>query len=231
MTVAMVQLTIVNFVVPFLIMLSGKPQRSLSRAQLVRWILPLALLKTFASISSHVSLLKVPVAYSHTIKALMPIFAVLLSRLLLGTRHSRLTYWSLVPIVLGVLVASMTELAFDLVGLVAALLSCLAFSLQSILSKQALSKYNLDKYTILLLVSRTSLALLAPVWLCGPWSRWGRGATGRLTAVSRARQVHGCAAAVDGRGDGRAGRAPARVAGPAAAAGGHGQHGPVHRRL
>ncbi len=166
MTVTVVQLVIVTLSLPLLMTMNGKSTRSLSRAQYVRWILPLALLKTFVSVSTHISLLKVPVAYTHTVKALMPFFAVLLTRVVLGTRHSTRIYLSLIPIVVGVLISSLTELAFDLVGLISALVSCVAFSLQSILSKQAMSKYNLDQYNTLQLVSRGALILLVPVWLC-----------------------------------------------------------------
>jgi solute carrier family 35 protein E1 len=66
----------------------------------------------------------------------MPIFTVILSKLFLNQTHSKLAYLSLVPIMGGVIICSVTELEFNLVGLLSALFSTFIFAVQNIYSKK-----------------------------------------------------------------------------------------------
>ena len=93
--------------------------------------------KFLSSVLAHVSIWKVPVSYAHTVKASMPIFTVVITRVALGTRHATLTYLSLMPIVGGVAVATLSEVSFDLMGLLTALAATCGFAIITIFSKQA----------------------------------------------------------------------------------------------
>lgn len=66
----------------------------------------------------------------------MPLFTVILSKLILGQSQTLAVYMSLVPIILGVIIATVTEISFDMIGLVAALSSTIVFALQNIYTKK-----------------------------------------------------------------------------------------------
>lgn len=69
----------------------------------------------------------------------MPLFTVILSKLILGQSQTLPVYLSLVPIILGVIIATVTEISFDMLGLVAALSSTIVFALQNIYTKKVCS--------------------------------------------------------------------------------------------
>ena len=133
-------------------------------------IVPLALGKLLSQLTSQISLRLVPVSYTHTIKALMPLFTVLLSRLILGERQSLHIYLSLVPIIVGVIIASLSELSFDAVGLISALFSTGLLAVQNIYSKKTLKHIDIHHLALLSVLSKLAWCLLVPFWflLDGP---------------------------------------------------------------
>ena len=108
---------------------------TVTRKQLVT-ILPLALVHTFGNLLTNVSLGKVAVSFTHTIKALEPFFSVALSSIFLGAPVTLPVVLSLTPIVAGVALASATEASFNWAGFGAAMGSNLTFQSRNVLSKK-----------------------------------------------------------------------------------------------
>lgn len=76
----------------------------------------------------------------------MPCFTVLVSRIMLNERQPGKVYASLVPIIVGVFTASVTELQFDSMGLFSSLFSTLIFAFLNVLAKKVVD-FKLEIYT------------------------------------------------------------------------------------
>lgn len=84
--------------------------------------------------------------------------------MVLQQRPSPALVWSLVPIVVGVSVASATDVSFSWVGFTAALGSNLASTARNVYSKQVMSgvRGNIDSVSLLTVVNAMSFVMLLP---------------------------------------------------------------------
>ncbi|XP_050430664.1 solute carrier family 35 member E1 homolog [Adelges cooleyi] len=166
MTVTMVQLlSIAVYSGPFFNLWGVRRFVDISWPYYFKLIVPLALGKFVGSVFTHVSLWKVPVSYTHTVKATMPLFSVILSRIILGEKQTLKVYLSLMPIIIGVAIASFTEISFDLIGLLSALGATLQHTLQNIFSKKVLHDTGIHHLRLLHILGRLALFMFLPVWL------------------------------------------------------------------
>lgn len=121
------------------------PQGAFRCPELMKSLAPLAALHAVGFLATNASLGSVQVSFTHTIKALEPFFAVVLSAVLVGKRPpSAVSVFALVPIVAGVIVASVTEVSFVWAGFLSALLSNMCFQSRNVLSKEFMEREAYD---------------------------------------------------------------------------------------
>ncbi|KAL3655381.1 hypothetical protein CASFOL_001167 [Castilleja foliolosa] len=163
MTVTLVQFAVGTVLVTTMWTLNLYKRPKISGAQLVA-ILPLAMVHTLGNLFTNMSLGKVAVSFTHTIKAMEPFFSVVLSAMFLGEFPTLWVVSSLVPIVGGVGLASMTEASFNWAGFWSAMASNLTNQSRNVLSKKFMVKKeeSLDNITLFSIITIMSFFLMAP---------------------------------------------------------------------
>ncbi|KAL0421787.1 UNVERIFIED_CONTAM: Triose phosphate/phosphate translocator, non-green plastid, chloroplastic [Sesamum latifolium] len=164
MTVTLVQFAVGTVLVVFMWTFNLYKRPKISGGQLAA-ILPLALVHTLGNLFTNMSLGKVAVSFTHTIKAMEPFFSVVLSAMFLGEFPTPWVVSSLLPIVGGVALASMTESSFNWAGFWSAMASNLTNQSRNVLSKKFMVKKeeSLDNITLFSIITIMSLFLMAPV--------------------------------------------------------------------
>ncbi|KAK3036790.1 hypothetical protein RJ639_030820 [Escallonia herrerae] len=111
-----------------------------------RWrrIFPMSFVFCINIVLGNVSLRYIPVSFMQTIKSFTPATTVVLQWLVWRKYFDWRIWASLVPIVGGILLTSITELSFNMLGFCAALFGCLATSTKTILAESLLHGYKFD---------------------------------------------------------------------------------------
>ncbi|XP_025015165.1 triose phosphate/phosphate translocator, chloroplastic isoform X1 [Ricinus communis] len=138
----------------------GLPKRAPIDSNLLKLLIPVAVCHALGHVTSNVSFAAVAVSFTHTIKALEPFFNAAASQFILG-QSIPITLWlSLAPVVIGVSMASLTELSFNWIGFISAMISNISFTYRSIYSKKAMT--DMDSTNIYAYISIIALFVCIP---------------------------------------------------------------------
>ncbi|KAI3439556.1 TPT domain-containing protein [Psidium guajava] len=162
-TITMIQFAVGSVLVLFMWTFNLYKRPNLSRSQLMA-IVPLAVVHSLGNLFTNMSLGKVAVSFTHTIKATEPFFSVILSAMFLGEMPTPWVVGSLLPIAGGVALASMTEASFNWAGFWSAMASNLTNQSRNVLSKKVMVKKeeSMDNITLFSIITIMSFILLFP---------------------------------------------------------------------
>ncbi|KHN97815.1 uncharacterized protein MAM_04204 [Metarhizium album ARSEF 1941] len=148
--------------------------------------LPLAAFQIGGHLLSSTATAKIPVSLVHTIKGLSPLFTVLAYRIFYDIRYPQATYWSLIPLTVGVMLACSGKHSYggQMLGVIQAFLATLIFVSQNIVSKKIFNEAakaeaegpgghskKLDKLNLLCYSSGMAFVVTMPIWF------WSEGIT------------------------------------------------------
>ncbi|CAO2205006.1 unnamed protein product [Urochloa humidicola] len=138
----------------------GLPKRAPINSTLLKLLVPVALCHALGHITSNVSFAAVAVSFAHTIKALEPFFNAAATQFVLGQQVPFALWMSLAPVVIGVSMASLTELSFNWTGFINAMISNISFTYRSIYSKKAMT--DMDSTNVYAYITIISLFVCIP---------------------------------------------------------------------
>jgi drug/metabolite transporter (DMT)-like permease len=133
-----------------------------------RWrrILPMSFVFCVNIVLGNVSLRYIPVSFMQTIKSFTPATTVALQWLVWKKSFDRRVWLSLIPIVGGIVLTSVTELSFNMAGFLAAFFGCVVTSTKTILAESLLHGYNFDSInTVYYMAPYATMILALPALL------------------------------------------------------------------
>lgn len=134
----------------------------------VKTLIPIAILHTLTHLGAVVSLGAGAVSFTHIVKAAEPAVSAALSAAFLKSFLPIPVYLSLIPVMFGVALASITELSFSWLAFGAAMVSNVASASRGIVGKKSMGKpigQNMDAVNLYAVMTLLSTALMVPVFL------------------------------------------------------------------
>ncbi|CAI5965447.1 unnamed protein product [Closterium sp. NIES-64] len=137
-----------------------------SSSQLLR-IVALSAVFCFSVVGGNTSLRFIPVSFNQAIGATTPFFTAVFAYLLTFKREAALTYAALLPVVLGVVIATGSEPSFHLFGFIICVSATAARALKSVLQGLLLQSdgHQLNSMNLLFYMAPIAVLLLLPATL------------------------------------------------------------------
>lgn len=135
------------------------------RRNIVRAVLPVAVVTVVGLVLHRWSLLFVSVAFVQTIRCLVPIFTIVFAFGILHERRTTADLVGVLPVVLGVGITTATEIEFVAPAALAALCSTACQALQAVLTKRVLAEQAVSTPELFALIAAGSWLLLLPLCL------------------------------------------------------------------
>lgn len=157
----------------------------------IKTLVPVSIAHTVGHVSTVCSLGAVAVSFTHVIKSMEPFFNVVGSAVVLKEVFPVPVYLTLLPIVAGVTIASVSEVSFTWMGFLSAMTSNVAFTARNLISKANMNKpigENMDEVNLFSVIQAISALMLAPFALAidGPklMSMWKAATTGAAAVTT-----------------------------------------------
>eukprot|EP00968_Pinguiococcus_pyrenoidosus_P006675 scaffold442_cov268-Pinguiococcus_pyrenoidosus.AAC.83 len=148
-------------------------------------LFPLASLHTGAHLTAVLSLGAGAVSFTHIVKAAEPAFSALFAAVLMGQVFAAPVYLTLIPVIAGVAVASMKELAFSWVSFGNAMGSNTFSALRGIYAKKNMGNpqgENMNSANLYAVLTCFGIALLTPIALILEGGKMGAAWTAAVAA-------------------------------------------------
>lgn len=141
-------------------------QKIKSKRQLYK-VATLAMVFSVSIVTGNASLRYIAVSFNQAIGSTTPAFTALLSFWILGKQESRTVYLSLIPVMVGIMIASGWEPGFNMLGFVLCITSTAVRALKTVLQALLLTDptEKLSSLNLLYYMSPIALAVLAPLSL------------------------------------------------------------------
>jgi solute carrier family 35 protein E1 len=151
----------------------------------IKNLIPIAVLHSLTHLGAVVSLGAGAVSFTHIVKAAEPAVSAALSAIFLKSFLPLPVYLSLIPVMGGVAMASLTELSFSWLSFIAAMISNVASASRGIVGKMSMGKpqgQNMNAANLYAVMTILSAILIAPIYLAVEWKQ----IVPTLTAISKA---------------------------------------------